>query len=152
MKAGLGAGIFGLTYVFGALVLPRATVGDPFAPIVYPILLGVLLTVFGVISLILGIKKQNKEGKFQSQKFVVTPTGKLIVISCVAGVIYAIVFDKLGYVISTSLFMGTILFALNGKDKWKVNVLVSIIFSVGIYFLFSELLSIPLPRLPILDI
>ncbi|WP_070000926.1 tripartite tricarboxylate transporter TctB family protein [Cellulosilyticum sp. I15G10I2] len=152
VKVGLGVTMFGLTYIIGALGLPRSPVGDPFAPIVYPLLLGILLTGCGAIQLVIGIIKQSKEEKQPAKKFEATPVFKLIVISVFAAIGYALVFSGLGYVISTFLFLGTILFSLNGKDKWKTNILVAIIFSISVYFLFSNILAIPLPRIPILDI
>jgi putative tricarboxylic transport membrane protein len=44
------------------------------------------------------------------------------------------------------------MFALNGKKKWKTCVIVSVVFSVVVYLIFSNLLAIPLPKIPILDI
>ncbi|MDF2594428.1 MAG: putative tricarboxylate transport protein TctB [Clostridia bacterium] len=152
VKVGIGVTMFGLTYIIGALGLPRAPVGDPFAPIVYPLLLGIFLTVCGVLQLVTGVIKQRKEQRQVSRKFEATPVVKLIVISVFAAIGYALLFDALGYIISTCLFLGTTLFSLNGKEKWKTNILVAILFSISVYFLFSNLLAIPLPRIPILDI
>lgn len=151
-KSGLGIAVLGITYTFGALALPRSPIGNPFAPIIYPLILGILLTLCGALQLAIGVMKQSKEQKKPNEKFELTPVIKLIIISVVAAILYGILFDALGYVISTSLFMGTVLFSLNGKDKWKTNILVSIIFSVAVYLLFSNVLSIPLPRIPILNI
>jgi putative tricarboxylic transport membrane protein len=62
--------------------------------------------------------------------------------------LYAAFFDKVGYVISTILFLEGELFLFNGLKNWKVNTMVSVIFSLVIYILFSKLLGVYLPMTP----
>lgn len=145
--------IFGVIYGIQAYNLPRANVGNPIAPILFPLLLSVFMIICGIVLFIkeTGKKEAVKEKK-QDAKKGMTHSTKLIIFTCVASLIYALVFEGLGYVLSTILFIGSILFVLNGKQNWKVNMVVAVCFSVGIYFIFMRLLAIPLPMLPILEI
>ncbi|NDL66840.1 tripartite tricarboxylate transporter TctB family protein [Anaerotalea alkaliphila] len=152
LKAGIGTSVFGLTYTLGAWGLPRSTVGNPMGPVIYPLFLGGILTILGLLSIIMGIREQKEKGVEKQEGFKVTQTGKLIFISCAAAVLYALTFQGLGYVLATSLFMMIVMFALNGRKHWRSNITVSVAFSIGVYLLFSNLLSIPLPTMPFLDI
>lgn len=151
---GLLAIIIGGIYSISAYNLPRATVGNPIAPILFPLGLGVTMFIFGIILFIKETKNERglAKEKRKNQKKSLSSSGKLVIITCLSSIIYALLFERIGYVLSTFLFMGLILFAINGKANWKTNVLVAVCFSVGIYFIFLKLLSIPLPALPVFDI
>jgi len=71
-----------------------------------------------------------------------------ILYTCILSVGYALIFEHLGYVISTFLFMVVMMTITSGKDMWKKSVVISLLFSVGVYFIFNTLLSISLPPLP----
>ena len=76
---------------------------------------------------------------------------KQIGLTAGCAVIYAVLFDKLGYVISTILFLEGVLWVFNGSARWKQNTLVSVIFSVVVYVLFFKLLNVYLPPLPFFE-
>lgn len=143
--------LFGIIYGIKAYLLPRATIGSPMAPSVYPLILAALLSVLGGLLLLtsdfkmtiesLRILKEKSEEKDRL-------SWKMIGITCIASLIYAIIFNHLGYVISTFLFLKAILAITNGKEKWKINTVISLAFSIGVYIIFSKLLSVNLPPLP----
>ncbi|MFZ5969641.1 MAG: tripartite tricarboxylate transporter TctB family protein [Bacillota bacterium] len=141
----------GIVYSIQSYNLPRATIGNPWAPVIFPLGLGVTMTVFGLILLLQSVKNGDFKNSQNKEKGL-TYTGKLIAFTCTVSIIYAMIFEKAGFVISTILFLGSILFAVNGKDQWKVNTLVAVSFSLGIYIVFSKLLGIILPPLPFLYI
>ena len=69
--------------------------------------------------------------------------------AAVAGVavatgIYFVLFEPLGYAISTSLFMLVTTLYFN-KGKTMTNVLTSVLYSFGSYYAFSKLLGVNLP-------
>lgn len=146
---------FGIVYTVLSLSLPKASVGNPIEPIIFPLICGVGMTLCGFLLLITERKKWADEEKKEvkkEQKEISLDT-KLIIFTCAMGILYGLLFDKIGYVLSTTLFIGSLLFALNdGLKKWKTNILVAIGFSVGIYVMFNYLLGIPLPMIPGLDI
>lgn len=158
-KTGIGVTGFGILYAIAALLMQRASIGNPIAPLIFPVILGVGLAILGTIYTMRESKAWKKEVKENGVKKVDSATeelnkktNKLIILTSISGVGYAFLFEHLGYVISTSLFMGIIMFAINGKAKWKLNLGVALIFSIAVYILFSSLLSIPLPMMPILEI
>ncbi len=154
---GIITSLFGLIFTFATLNLPRAALGNPMAPLYFPLICGVGITVCGVAYYIVKGKKGNSvsagsEGeKFSLQK--ISKDDKLIALTCVLGLLYAVLFHRIGYILSTVLFLGGMLFALNdGLKKWKTNILVAVGFSVIIYILFYRMLGIPLPQMPVLNI
>lgn len=152
-KAGLIIAVIGFLYTVQAYMMPRAAVGNPMAPVIYPLILGVFLTLCSCILFLKEYYKGEKDKELnEEQKKNKKEVNKLIGLTCIAGIVYALLFNRIGYVLSTIIFLGTIMYALNGKSTWKKNTLVAVGFSIVVYYIFSSLLAIPLPRLPFLDI
>ncbi len=156
MITGLMAMLIGIAYGWGAWTLPRASFGNATGHIIYPVMLGILMTVLGaalVARELLARKTESGKEAGDSPKFgKLTKHGKEIGLAIAASVVYAFLFEPLGYVFSTILYLGAVLFLVNGRVKVVRTVLVAVLFSVGVYVLFSVLLGIQLPRMPILDI
>lgn len=107
------------------------------------------MTLFGVVLLIKGlIESKNQEAAKNKLSF--SYTAKLITYTSIVSIIYALLFERIGYVLSTILFMGAILFVVNQK-QWKTNLIVSITFSLVIYTVFSKFLGISLPIMPYIE-
>lgn len=168
MITGTATFLIGIAYTFSAVALPRATVGKPMGHIIFPVILGGLLVGFGLLLLLRELVKQKKLQATQGysetlgsvdrgQQGSANKSGKhtytrMIGISTGAGVLYALLFYPIGYVLSTFIFLEIITTTLNGSKHWKMNTVISIVFSVAVYLLFSNFLGITLPRMPILDI
>ncbi|MBZ4655283.1 MAG: tripartite tricarboxylate transporter TctB family protein [Peptococcaceae bacterium] len=150
LVAGFVSIVIGIIYSIQAFSLPRATIGNPMAPVLFPLALGLIMTLCGIVLVVMELKKCGWQ--FSLSKPSLSYTGKLIAYTCAVSIIYALLFEEIGYVLSTFFFMEAILFAINGKEQWKINTIVSLCFSVGIYVVFSKLLGIVLPMMPILDI
>ena len=58
---------------------------------------------------------------------------------------YFSVFTTLGFMISTSIFLLGMTAWFN-RGRWKMNVLTSVLFSVGSYFMFTKLLGVTLAQ------
>lgn len=158
-KSGIAITVFGLVYTILAYAMPKAAIGNPMAPAIFPLILGIGLTIMGAFYFIREnkawkekVKKEGVEEVDPAKAAIQKKTNKLIFLTCLSGIGYALFFESLGYVLSTSFFIGIIMFAINGKKNWKLNISVALVFSVVVYFLFSFLLSIPLPVMPILEI
>lgn len=152
---GLFLVIIALIYGYRAYTLPRAAIGNPIAPSIYPLVLAILLLILGGILLVKSNLKESIEALKISKREASDNerlSFKMIGWTCVIALLYAAVFNYLGYVISTFLFMLLILMIINGKSKWKINIMVALLFSVGIYMIFSKLLGISLPQIPYLYI
>jgi putative tricarboxylic transport membrane protein len=153
MITGLIATLIGIAYGWNAWTLPRATFGDPTGHLVYPVILGILMTLLGFALVIKELLAKGPKDAKDSPKFgKMTRHGKEIGLAIGASIIYALLFEPLGYVISTIIYLGAVLFLVNGRVKVVRTVLVAVLFSIGVYILFSILLGIQLPRMPILDI
>ena len=68
-----------------------------------------------------------------------------IIFTIVFALVYALLFEPLGFLISTILFLGAVLFLINGFKHWFQNILVTIIFSAIAWYTFSQLLDVSLP-------
>lgn len=60
-------------------------------------------------------------------------------------IIYALIFERLGFLISTILFLGGVLFLINGVKHWLQNIIVALVFSGITWYTFSQLLDVSLP-------
>ncbi len=140
---------FGLVYLIMTFNLKRSAIGDPMAPLYFPLGLGFMLLAFGVIQIFrsdikMSIEsiKQMKNASDHDKKI-----SRMISATCVSGIIYALIFEHAGFVLSTLLFMFSMLTLTSRKD-YKQNAIISVIFSLGIYLLFTRALGIPLPKMP----
>ena len=145
--SGLIAMLLGVIYTYQSLQLPKATIGKAWAPIYFPLGLGVLMTFFGLILFIQQVKKHGMTQQKNERKGI-THTAKMIIFTSIVSVIYAFIFDDFGYLLSTTLFMGAMLSAINGMNKWKMNIIISVSFALVIYVTFSKFLGIILPPMP----
>jgi putative tricarboxylic transport membrane protein len=57
---------------------------------------------------------------------------------------YALLMDALGYALATLLFMGIWQFGIE-REKWLKSTIVAVITTAVMWFLFSNLLAVPLP-------
>lgn len=148
--SGLIAFLLGVIYTYQSLQLPKATIGKAWAPIYFPLGLGILMTLFGLILLAQEIKR-NGILKTNNEHKGISYTAKMIAYTSFISLIYAFLFDEIGYLLSTILFMGAMLNAINGLKKWRMNMIISISFALVIYITFSKFLGIILPPIPYIE-
>ena len=144
---------FGIIYGFMSYSMPRASFGNPLDPIYFPMGISVLSILIGALLLI----KSNFKASILAftelinEDVVKKNDRRRIFYTCVIAVIYALVFEHLGYVISTIFFMFAMLGITNDLQNWKKNIIISLFFAIGVFFVFSTLLSISLPPLPFIE-
>ncbi len=147
---GLVAVIFGLLYIYSIYTTPRANFGDPLDPLYFPYGIAFLFIFLGIILMIKG----RVQPSIEAIKSIINEDGvkkrdrRRVLYTCLISIAYALVFEHLGYVLSTTIFMLAVLFLTNGVKKWKTNLSIALVFSLVIYILFSKLLGISLPPLP----
>lgn len=132
------------SFLIASINLPKANLGNPYGPLYFPIGVSLLLLLFSVLYLFQEMKTINEENGY-IRKLLTGRTPKLIGITVLLGVGYALIFESLGFLPSSILFLGALLFAVNGKQGWKINVIVAIAFSFLSWYGFSELLGVSLP-------
>lgn len=145
-KIGMPVFLIALSIVcfFASLNLPRANLGNANGPIYFPVGISVFLFIFSVIYLVQEIRSLDEINEKISELFS-GRTPLLVIATLVLGTIYALIFESLGFLVSTIIFLGLLLFLVNGPKKWLVNISVTLIFSFLSWYAFSELLGVSLP-------
>lgn len=107
----------------------------------FPFGLGLILVLLSIGLFIetLKYKEQVHENKKHNYK-------KFLIIF-ITGVLYGLFLEKVGYVIGTFLFL-LIGFQTMARGKWITSIIISGVFSVGIYYLFVGVLQGNLPGFP----
>lgn len=123
-------------YLSLAIPLPFMKDGVPGSGFL-PIIVGLLLVILTGFDLVRNFNK-NKEGSFSKSHL------KDLGFLCLACLGYAFLFNILGALISTILFIFIVLCLLSRKT-WKVNILTTILFSAFIFLLFEVALDVGLP-------
>ncbi len=146
--------ILGIVYGILSYSLKRSPMGNPLAPSIFPLILAAGMVIFGVI-LVLKSNLESTKAAFKKIKEATTQNDiisrKMIVSTVIISIVYALVFEHFGYVISTVLFMTVMLTITNGK-KWLKNIIVAAVFSVTVYYIFFYLLGISLPMTPFINL
>lgn len=149
--SGIIATAIGAAYTLSALTIKNAAMGDPMASKIMPIGLGVLMMLFGIA---LTIIEYRKSGLVKNGQPLIKDKETLKVTALLSGacILYAILFERAGYVISTILFLEIVMVVFGGTKDWKMNTIVAVGFSVSVYVVFSKFLGITLPVMPFLYI
>ncbi|AWG44359.1 tripartite tricarboxylate transporter TctB family protein (plasmid) [Priestia filamentosa] len=136
--------IISLITFFSSLNLPKAKLGDPNGPMYFPLVISICLFTFSVIHLVQECRAQQTRNE-HIERLLVGKTLALIGMILVLSIVYTLIFELVGFLFATIFYLGALLFTLNGKTKWKVNITVAVVFSLIIWYVFKELLSISLP-------
>lgn len=154
LLTGVGTTVLGLIALIMSYVLPAAAIGNPDAPKMFPMGLSLLLMVLGIIMIVQSyINRSNKSNEhIDIREMIQNETNRMIGFTCLNCVLYALIYNRAGYLISTIVFMSIMLLLFNGKKNWKTNTIVSVLFSVFIYITFTKFLGVVLPPIPGLGI
>lgn len=131
--------------IVATLNLPQAKLGNPNAPIYFPMMLGVFLLFLSIVYFIQEWRKSEMEEKEAVQELLQGRVPKLIGLSLLLALGYTFIFEWVGFLLSTILFMASLLFLINGKRKWIVNIATALIFSFVSWYAFGVLLQVSLP-------
>lgn len=108
----------------------------------YPMALLIISYAMTIWMLVGSVIKQKKEEKQETQ---VMEQVKIIVPYCLMITVYLIMMSKIGYIASTVLFMVASLVYLRLKNK-VVLIVLSLVLTVILYFVFTNFLTVILPR------
>lgn len=144
LMVGAVSTLIGVAYTIQTLRTPKATIGSPWAPLMFPLGLGILMTVFGVC-LVIGVLLKDRR-IFTEEKKPVNKDFLILASATIIGTcVYAYLFDRIGFIISTLLFMGFMMFMINGRKQWVRSIIVTAAFTFGIWYAFTGLLKVSLP-------
>ncbi|SFK69148.1 tripartite tricarboxylate transporter TctB family protein [Salinicoccus halodurans] len=136
--------VISVIYLILTFNLPEAKVGNPTAAMNYPLLIGFSLLGLSILYILSEIKDKKKV--FDAYKIFadkeLTIQVIIVLVLCLG---YTFLFERIGFLISTVLFLGALLFLINGRRKWLTNIIVAVVFSTASWYTFAELLSVSLP-------
>jgi putative tricarboxylic transport membrane protein len=100
-------------------------------------------TVFGALSLLLLVLTFVREGKRVGISEKVRWGSIILVLASLF--IYAVVLEKIGFVVSTLLFIGALLMIIERK-KWLIVAIIAILSTLAFYIVFQVWLQSNLPK------
>jgi putative tricarboxylic transport membrane protein len=138
--------VLAAVYFYATAQIPSLEIGDPLGPKAFPRLLGIALVITGGM---LAMEIWRARGKKVEESADAKPVDWHVIM--VLGVVvvwtalYFSVFELLGYVIATSIYL-LALMAYFHPGKWMANILSSVLFCVGSYVMFNHVLGVNLTR------
>ena len=108
----------------------------------YPIFLLAVAYLMGIWLLVKSLRRLKHEEKQETEVIAQT---KIILPYCVMIALYLFLMSRIGYVVSTVVFMMVSLLYLKFKSKIGM-VIISIVTTILIYLMFSDFLGVILPR------
>ena len=138
--------LLGAGYLYIASTFPRLEISDPLGPKAFPVILGIAL-IMAVVLLVFesfrkpveGAQKEDEPGEEGSKHLL------LIIAIVIVTIIYAVILERVGYLLDTVLLLIVIMAYFN-KKKWLQNGLISICFTLATYLVFAKLLGVTLPK------
>ncbi|WP_419960023.1 tripartite tricarboxylate transporter TctB family protein [Psychrobacillus sp. BM2] len=140
--AGIAFLLIGILFFVESQKISDSAYGSSVGPKIFPMGLGIILTALSIRLLYETFKNKTEETakeKLQYKKFFIIFGSALL---------YAFFLEKIGYVVSTFVFL---LIAFQTLERGKIiySIIISTVFSVGVYYMFSELLGGSLPEFPL---
>jgi putative tricarboxylic transport membrane protein len=143
---GLFSAVLGGLYGAETLRIRYATIGNPWAPRVFPLGIAFFLIVLGIVVLVVDRKKAALEGgRAQGRKPKDPGYVKLIVGTLVLCGAYGFLFEPLGYILSTLCFMFLLLMLVNEPKRWLSNIVITFVFTFALWGTFVYVFDIMLP-------
>ena len=109
------------------------------SPYLFPLIISFFLLILSISIIMQGLKDESE--KKEKSKIDI----KSLLIFGLICILYLIVFNFLGFVLSTIILL-VLLMMLLGERRWWFILLVSVISSLVIYLLFAKYLSVMLPK------
>ncbi len=155
---GLLAGAVSLLFYIGTLSFPDMSIG--INPRAYPIVIIVAAFALSVLLIVQGAMKMRREkasekglrgeaeGAAEMAAARTLPRGKTawyLVILAVGMVLYALTLEGLGYVIVTPFLTALTMYLFGERRPFRI-ILVSVLVSIVLYWVFRSVFRVPLPR------
>ena len=109
------------------------------SPYLFPLIISFFLLILSISIIMQGLKDESE--KKEKSKIDI----KSLLIFGIVCILYLLVFNFLGFVLSTIILL-VLLMMLLGERRWWFILLVSVISSLIIYLLFAKYLSVMLPK------
>jgi putative tricarboxylic transport membrane protein len=141
------AATLAIAYLYGAAQIPRLSVGDPLGPKVFPIMLGCALLVgAGMLLLELRGAQRPTTAERDVPPSTVAVASRLPILALLGWtLLYFVLFETLGYLISTFTYLLVLTSVLN-RGAHLLNATTTAAFTLGSYVFFTRVLEARLPR------
>ncbi|WP_050183091.1 tripartite tricarboxylate transporter TctB family protein [Domibacillus robiginosus] len=133
--------LIGVFFIVESRKIAATSYGSNVGPDIFPIGLGILLILLSIKLFIEALKSKQETG---GEK----PDYKRFFIIFAAAVLYVVLLEPLGYVITTFLFL-LIGFQVLERGGWLKSIVIAAAFSFGVYYIFVGLLQGSLPGFPV---
>ncbi|WP_089970994.1 tripartite tricarboxylate transporter TctB family protein [Lihuaxuella thermophila] len=134
--------LVGIFFIMESRKLSASAYGSEVGPDLFPLGLGILLVLLSLRLMVETFRYPSAEMK--TTKLDVKRFGIILL----AAILYAVLLEPLGYVLSTFLFL-VVAFQTMEKGKWLSTIVFSGLFSSGVYYLYVGLLKGTLPGFPL---
>jgi putative tricarboxylic transport membrane protein len=140
---GAAALLLAAVYLYATAQIPTLEIGDPLGPKAFPRLLGIALIAAAILLFVETLKKDAAA----EEKAPRESLRHLWMIGCVTGwtALYFGVFDVAGYLLATTIYL-LVLTGVFNRGKRLANILTSVLFALGSYILFVEILGVSLAK------
>jgi putative tricarboxylic transport membrane protein len=133
--------VVGVFFIVGSMGITQSSYGSTVGPNVFPFGLGAILALLSIIVIYqarhrAGIAKEKREYDY-------TRFGLLLL----ATIVYIFVFEPLGYVISTFLYL-VFVFQVMERKKLFASIVIAALFACSVYYVYVAVFQGTLPPLP----
>lgn len=140
--------VMACAYLYADARLPAERIGDPLGPKAFPALVGIGLLLSGFLLLLENWRKRKSPDEAPGAKPSLAPGARhqswILVAMAVWMALYYSVFTRLGYMVSTVVFLLGLLSYFH-RGRHVANVTIAVGFTVVFDLLFSRFLGVPLP-------
>ncbi|WP_199615723.1 tripartite tricarboxylate transporter TctB family protein [Paenibacillus alkalitolerans] len=134
--------IVGAAFVMESRNISTSAYGSNVGPNIFPLGLGIILLLLSARLFYETFRYPDKANKKEGLDY------KRFFIILGAAVAYALLLEPIGYVITTFAFLA-LSFQVMERGGWWKTLVISGAFSIGVYYLFVEVLQGSLPGLPV---
>lgn len=137
----LFCGLLALGYLFSAQGISTPQMVDPIGPRIFPLLIGSGL----LLSSLLLLLESRARRRRAAGEVLATPSLKLLGGALAWTLAYYLVFEPLGYLVSTFCYLAVLLLVLNRrKPVWDIALAIAL--SISLYALFDRGLNVQMPQ------
>jgi putative tricarboxylic transport membrane protein len=129
-------------FIFESTKMLKGSFGSTIGPGLLPMILAIVLAILSLINFYQTFRVKNSgktSEKLQYKRF-------LILLG--TSILYCLLLEPIGYVISTFLFL-TLAFQVMEKGKIIYSLIFSAVISIGVYFVYVDVMKGTLPGLPV---